>query len=108
MVTEGYSHVMQDTPAAVWIPGAQTLSTCPVLLTWLDGNLGNLKAHEKVRVTVQHDKRETSKQDKKKLWVLITSQTPTDDLSNIYFTGYIKPNKSLHPLAVFTFDNTSL
>lgn len=50
-MTEGYSHIMQDTPAAVWIPGAQTLSTGPILLARLDGNLGDLKANEKVRCT---------------------------------------------------------
>ena len=61
MVTEGYSHVVQDTPAAVWIPGAQTLSTCPVLLTGLDGNLGDLKADEKVRVAAQHGEHETKR-----------------------------------------------
>lgn len=47
---------MQDAPAAVRIPGAQTLPTGSVLLTRLDGNLGNLKAHGEVRVTAWQDK----------------------------------------------------
>lgn len=52
---------MQDTPATVWVPRAQTLSTGPILLTRLDGNLCNLKAHAKVRVTVKQCKHETHK-----------------------------------------------
>lgn len=66
--TEGYSHIMQDTPAAVWIPGAQTLATGPVLLTRLDGNLGNLQAQEKVRVTGQHD---NTRRREMKLWACV-------------------------------------
>lgn len=46
-----YSHIVQDTPATMWIPRTQTLSTGPILLTWLNGNLGNLKAKEQVNVT---------------------------------------------------------
>ena len=50
----GYSHVVQDTPATVGVPGAQALSTRPVLLTRLDGHLGDLETQgvEKVSVLV--------------------------------------------------------
>lgn len=47
---------MQNTPAAVRVPGAQTLSARPVLLAWLDGNLCNLKTHGRVKVTAQPGK----------------------------------------------------
>ncbi len=80
---EGYSHIMQDTPAAVWVPRAQTLSTGPVLLTWLNGNLGNLKAHKRVKVIVWHHKMHK----KKPLGICVFvecsfSHTPTRDWHN--------------------------
>lgn len=37
------SHVVQDTPAAVGITGAEALSTCAVLLAGLHGDLDHLK-----------------------------------------------------------------
>lgn len=38
-----HSHVVQDTPAAVGVTGAQTLGTCSVLLTRLHRDLSHLK-----------------------------------------------------------------
>ena len=37
-----YSHVVQDTPATVGVSRTQTLSTCPILLTRLNGDLCHL------------------------------------------------------------------
>lgn len=42
------SHVVQDTPATVWVTRAQALSTVRILLTSLHRNLGHLK-HRKDR-----------------------------------------------------------
>lgn len=46
---------MQNTPATVGVPRAQALSTGPVLLTWLNGNLGDLQAQQVVKVKVMQN-----------------------------------------------------
>lgn len=46
MVPDGYSHIVQDTPATVGVPGAQTFPTGLVLLAGLNGNLGHLQTQE--------------------------------------------------------------
>lgn len=41
-IKETDSHVVEHTPATVGVTGAQTLSTCTVLLTGLHGDLSHL------------------------------------------------------------------
>lgn len=49
---EQNSHVVQDTPAAVRVTGAQALDACAVLLTGLHGDLSHLKQrNERVGLT---------------------------------------------------------
>lgn len=100
---------MQHTPAAVWIPGAQTLSTGPVLLTWLDGNLGDLKTHERVRVTAQHEKLKQDAQ-KQPLGVRVYaressfSRTSMDDWASVYLSTHFKlKHKTNQILSMATF-----
>lgn len=97
MKTKEYSHIMQDTPAAVWIPRAQTFSTGSVLLTWLDGNLGNLEntlkgqCHAVAWQTSQDAQKEASGYVCVNVCALTTCiQSHTNRwLISIYFSKYI-------------------
>lgn len=84
---------MQDTPATMWIPRAETLSTRPVLLTGLDGNLGDLKADDRFRVTVtQYKQQKTEAPASLCAGVIECSSILTDDLSTIYIANVTTPS----------------